>query len=113
MVKAGPLLSSLTAPGAEVAGERQMRCHLIHCLHHLCPSVTFPSGVLLQTGFPAALMCACERETWRCWGETTATTCPGEPQRWEGGNCLSLAQGCGVGASADRRQRQPTHPLSL
>lgn len=85
MVKAGPLLGSLTAAGAEVTGERRMCRHCTCCLHNLCPSVIFPSGMFLQTGFLATLICACEREMWQCWGEATATVCLGEPQRWEAG----------------------------
>lgn len=85
VVTAGPLLGSFPVPGAEVTGEQQMCCHLVHCLHSLRAAVTFPAGTLLQTGFLATLICACERATWQCWGETTATICLGEPQRWEAG----------------------------
>ena len=81
MVKAGALLGSLTMPAAQVTGEWQVCRRLIHLLHNLRPSAVFPSGVLMQTGFLATLVCTCERETWRCRGETTATVRPGEPQR--------------------------------
>lgn len=59
MVEAGPLIGLLTVPGAEVTGEWWI-CH--HCLHNLCPSVVFPSGVLYADWIPSHLnLCLGER----------------------------------------------------